>query len=148
MNPEAGGTRVGIVSLWASILGIVLTIIVALLVRSFVNGDDEPYYMMCVLLFVGMEVIGLITGIVGRKSPAGKAGLGISLVCVVLTLLAIPIFMVRPVREASTTGQSQGVVEERALPAPEETEQSQPGVGRQLDPPRVSPLQRQRSRWR
>ena len=96
MNEETNGMKVGIISLWASIGGIVVPILVAFLVRLFVKVNDEPYYMLCILLFIGAELIALITGIIGRKSPAGKAGMGIALVCVVLTALAIPMFIVSP----------------------------------------------------
>lgn len=96
MNDETNGTKMGTISLCASIGGIVVPILVAFLVRLFVKVNDEPYFLLCILLFVGAELIALITGIIGRKSPAGKAGMGISLVCVLLTVLAIPMFMVSP----------------------------------------------------
>ena len=95
MNENADN-KVGAISLWASILGIVVPILIAFLVRLFVKTNDETYYMLCILLFVGAEMIALITGIIGRKSLAGKAGIGISLVCVLLTALAIPMFTARP----------------------------------------------------
>ena len=96
MNENAD-TKVGTISLWASILGIIVPILIAFLVRLFVKTNDELYYMLCILLFAGAELIALITGIIGRKSPAGKAGMGIALVCVLLTVLAIPVFSVRQV---------------------------------------------------
>ncbi len=96
---ENGDARVGTISLWASILGIVVPVLIAFLVRLFVKTNDEPYYMLCFLLFAGAELIALITGIIGRRSAAGKAGMGIAIVCVVLTALAIPIFTVRGVEQ-------------------------------------------------
>jgi len=87
MNEETDGAKIGTISLWASIGGIVIPILIAFLVRLFVKVNVEPYYMICCLLFAGAELIALITGIIGRKSPAGKAGMGIALVCVVLTAL-------------------------------------------------------------
>ena len=93
---ENNNTRIGTISLWASILGIVVPIFIAFLVRIFVDENDEPYYMLCCLLFAGVELVALATGIIGRRSPSGKAGLSISAVCVVVTVLAVLILM--PVR--------------------------------------------------
>lgn len=97
MTEEVNGSKIGAVSLWASILGIIVPILVAFLVRLFVKVNDEPYYILCCLLFVGAELIALVTGIIGRKSPSGKAGMGISLVCIILTALAIPLLTVSKV---------------------------------------------------
>lgn len=115
MNEETDRAKVGTISLWASIGGIVVPILIALLVRLLVKTNDEPYYMLCFLLFAGGELIALITGIIGRKSPAGKAGMGISLVCIVLIALAIPLFSRRPVEHR---------------PAQIESEPSQPEAAR------------------
>ncbi|MGA0447745.1 MAG: hypothetical protein ACO3M2_13165, partial [Pseudohongiellaceae bacterium] len=93
---ETADNKVGAISLWASILGIVVPILIAFLVRLSVKTNDETYYMLCILLFVGAEMIALITGIIGRKTAAGKAGIGTSLVCVLLTALAITMFTSRP----------------------------------------------------
>jgi hypothetical protein len=94
MNDDADN-KIGTISLWASILGIVVPILIAFLVGLFVKVNDEPYYMLCILLFAGAELIALITGIIGRKAVAGKAGLSIALVCVLLTVLAIPFIFVQ-----------------------------------------------------
>jgi len=94
MTEEMNESKVGTVSLWASILGIIIPILVAFLVRLFVKVNDEPYYILCCLLFVGAELIALVTGIIGRKTASGKAGMGISLVCIILTALAIPLLTV------------------------------------------------------
>jgi ABC-type iron transport system FetAB permease component len=87
--------KIGTLSLWASILGIVIPILIAFLVRILVKVNDEQYYMLCILLFAGLELIAFITGFIGRKSPAGKAGMSISLVCTVLVVLALPMFVVQ-----------------------------------------------------
>ena len=111
---ENNNTRIGTISLWASILGIVVPIFIAFLVRIFVDGNDEPYYMLCCLFFAGVELVALVTGIIGRRSPSGKAGLSISAVCVVVTVLAIAFFVFfTPVR----------MVEHAPL---EQTDRSQP----------------------
>ena len=85
-------STIGTISLWASIAGIIVPILVALLVRMFVKGNDEPYYMLCCLLFAGVELVALVAGIIGRRSPSGKAGLSISAVCIVITVLVILAF--------------------------------------------------------
>ena len=86
---ENDTSRIGTISLWVSIIGIVGPVIMALLVRVFVKANHERYYMLCGLLFAGLELVALVTGAIGRRSPAGKAGLRISAVCIVLTVLAV-----------------------------------------------------------
>ncbi len=71
-------TKLGMISLRLSILGVVVPIVVAFLSHTFVEDDLKPYYTLCVILFLGLEFIALVCGIVGRSNPAGKAGLGIS----------------------------------------------------------------------
>ena len=108
MNENAD-TKVGTISLWASIGGIVIPILIAFLVRLFVKVNDEPYYMLCILLFAAAEIIALVTGIIGRKSAAGKAGMGISLACIILTTLAVPCLCIsRPVQVQQQTQQNTG----------------------------------------
>ena len=81
---NTANSTVGMISLWASILGIVVPVLIAFLVRIFVKENDDPYYTLCVLLFAGAELVALITGILGRHTLPGKAGLVISLVCIIL----------------------------------------------------------------
>lgn len=106
---EDADAKVGAISLWASILGIVVPILIAFLVHLFVKTNDGTYYTLCSLLFVGAELIALVTGIIGRKSAAGKGGLGIALVCVLLIALSIPMFVVRPVAVVKQPDQQQPV---------------------------------------
>ncbi|MCX7008289.1 MAG: hypothetical protein NTY53_13755, partial [Kiritimatiellaeota bacterium] len=89
MNEENGRSSVGIISLVCSMLGIVLPIVLGFLAYRFGGQVVWPYFLLCILLFIGLELIALITGIIGRKSPAGKAGMIVSIVCATLTLLAI-----------------------------------------------------------
>ena len=89
MDEETDKATIGTISLWTGMGGIVAPILIAFLVHFCVKLNVAPYYMLCVLLFAGAELIALVTGIIGRKSPAGKAGLGISLVCIALVALAI-----------------------------------------------------------
>lgn len=51
-------------------------------------------YALCILLFVGLEIIAFITGVVGRRSPYGKAGLGASFVLLLLSTFFVPLFPV------------------------------------------------------
>ena len=99
MNEEPVGTRVGVISLWASILGIVGPILIAVLVLFFARANHVPLYQLCLILAAGTELIALINGIIGRKSLAGKAGMGISLVCIVSSALAVFLLSSSPNRE-------------------------------------------------
>ncbi len=96
MNEDLGKSKIGCVSLWTGSLGIVGPILLAFLVHSFAKTNPAPYYLLSILLFMGLELVALITGIIGRKSPCGLAGLIISIVCTTLTvlamLLAVPFF--------------------------------------------------------
>jgi hypothetical protein len=89
---DIDNTRVGTISMWASISGIVVPIIIALLVRVFVRADHGTYHILCVFLFVGCELVAFVTGLIGRRSVSGKAGLSISIICIVLTLLFATVF--------------------------------------------------------
>ncbi len=71
-------TKLGITSLRLSILGVIIPIVVAFLSHIFVEDDLKPYYTLCVILFLGLEFIALVCGIVARSNPAGKAGLTVS----------------------------------------------------------------------
>jgi hypothetical protein len=50
-------------------------------------------YMLCVLLFIALEIAALITGVIGRRSSCGKPGLGISATLLVVTAIAYPFLM-------------------------------------------------------
>ncbi len=90
--------EIGKISLWAAIGGVVGPGALALL---FILLDALTAASMsislCVLLFVGLEVVALVTGIVGWSSPYGKAGLGASIILLAMTTLFVPVF-----RQAST----------------------------------------------
>jgi len=88
MNGDNGRSSVGVTSLVCSILGIILPILLGFLALKF-DGHARLYILLCILLFIGLELIALITGIIGRKSASGKAGMIVSIVCTTLTLLAI-----------------------------------------------------------
>jgi len=106
MNGENGASKIGRISLWAGVLGVIVPVVIALVVRAVAGEGAETYYLFCFLLFAGAELTALVTGIVGRKSPYGKAGLGISCACIVVTALAIPAFTVRRGEPVPTETQS------------------------------------------
>ena len=115
---DSGESRIGTISLWASISGIVVPIIIALLVRLFVRADHGTYHMLCVFLFLGCELVAFVTGIIGRRSASGKAGLSISTICIILTLLFATVFGRLPQR--------------RGRGSSERPEISQPQIERQV----------------
>ena len=106
MNGESGEARIGRISLWAGFLGIIVPVIMALVIQSVVGQGAETYYVFCFLLFAGAELTAFVTGIMGRSSPYGKAGLGIACVCIVLTALAIPALTVSRSESVPTSTQT------------------------------------------
>lgn len=122
MNEDLGKSKIGSVSLWTGILGFVGPILIAFLVHSFAKTNPAPYYLLSFLLFMGLELVALITGIIGRKSPCGLAGMIISIVCTALTvltmLLAVPFFWLT----ARAVAAPRPVLLEpaRTMPAPEQ----------------------------
>ena len=103
MDSETRNTM-GKVSLCAAIAGIVGAVMLALVlvVLESLAGIDMPI-SLCVFLFVGLEIVALVTGIVGWRSPCGKAGLGASIVLLGLITFFMPVSSVRG------PSQSQGV---------------------------------------
>ena len=90
-----GKNNIGKLSLFLAIGGVVLSLALWLLfsiVESVTHFN--PPYMLCVFLFVALEIAALVTGIIGRRSACGKAGLSISATLLVLTAIACPFFMV------------------------------------------------------
>ncbi len=68
-------SRVGTVSLRASIIGIVVPVVLLLFIRPII----------CLLLFGGLQLVAVVSGVIGRRTPAGKAGLVISSICIIVT---------------------------------------------------------------
>ena len=97
-------TRSGIgkLSLILAIGGVVLPIVVVLVLAiiEWLTSFNPPY-ILCVLLFVALEIATLATGIIGRHSTCGKAGLTLSAILLILTAIGYPLIMVIGVR---TTG--------------------------------------------
>lgn len=88
-------SNIGRMSLILAIGGVVLPIFVVLLL-AIVEWltDFDPPYMLCLLLFVALEIAALVTGIIGRRSACGKAGLTISAILLVLTAIGAPFLMI------------------------------------------------------
>lgn len=120
MNEENEKSMIGIVSLWTGILGIVLPILCAFLAHLFAKENSGFYYLLCILLFIGLELVALITGIIGRKSLCGKAGMIIAIVCEVLLalliILALPYFWMS--KRSMTVTHPVVIEDSRTAPAP------------------------------
>lgn len=88
------GHSIGKISLSMAIGGVAQAIGLSLVlaVAESLTQFDPPY-MLCVLLFIAIEIAALVTGIIGRCSPCGKAGLSISAVLLILTAIAYPLVM-------------------------------------------------------
>ena len=84
-------SNIGTMSLVLAIGGTVLSIAVALLlalIESLTNF--MPPYTLCFVLFVALEIAALVTGIIGRRSACGKAGLIISAILLLLSSIVLP----------------------------------------------------------
>ena len=96
--------EVGKISLCAAIGGVVGPAALGLLfvlVESLTEAQTP--ISLCVLLFVGLEVVALVTGIAGRASAYGKAGFGAAIVLLGLTTFFIP------ARSRVVTSQGNGI---------------------------------------
>jgi hypothetical protein len=84
--------ELGKVSLWAALAGVAGAATIALLfILLEALTEAEMPFSLCLLLFVGLEVIALVTGIVGWSCPYGKAGFGASLILLATTTFFIPV---------------------------------------------------------
>jgi len=82
---DSGNSKVGTISLRASIAGIVVPVLVAFLVLIFAKRNPSPYFTLCAVLFAGLELVALVTGAIARREPSGRAGLVISALCIIVT---------------------------------------------------------------
>ncbi len=89
-KPRNSKKSLGVFSMCSAILGIIAGILLWLLFVILERFDIQAPYTICAIVFVGAEVIALITGIVGWRSPYGKAGVGISAVLLLLVVLLMP----------------------------------------------------------
>ena len=104
--PVPKTSRVGLVSLISAIAGCAVASalwILFWLMEEKMNMD--PPYALCTLILIGLEIIALVTGMVGWRSPYGKAGVGTA----VLLLMVVAFLL--PVRFTSTTGVSPEPIE-------------------------------------
>jgi hypothetical protein len=91
-----------------AIAGLALPIVLALplTVVEWLTGT-EITYVVCGLLFLSLETAAVVTGIIGRKSAYGKAGLALSVGLLVLTAFAAPTMgRYKPMREPGGTPQT------------------------------------------
>ncbi len=89
-------SRLGAVSLWTSLAGVIVVVVLALLTALLGSANVRPYYLAGFILFVAAECVALITGSIDRQSPSGRAGLSISSVS--LAIAAVALLFVAPVR--------------------------------------------------
>lgn len=100
------------VSLWAGITGVILPalFLLAAVVLSSRLSVPDGFVPMCILLGVVLELVAIACGIATRRTPAGKAGLIIGSISLVLWLAALSTIHSRrgkaigPQPESSTTG--------------------------------------------
>lgn len=86
-------TQIGRLSLWTSILGVLvpgsLAIIVAIVEDAKGLRDEGTYYGLCAALFLVLQLIALGCGIASRRTPTGRAALTISGLSLTLTLVIV-----------------------------------------------------------
>ena len=89
--PVPRADRVGAVSLITAITGGVTGASLSLLFWFLeASLDMSPPYVLCLFAFVGLELIALITGIAGWRSPYGKAGAVIAILFLFATTWFVP----------------------------------------------------------
>ena len=101
MNKE----KIGLISLWVAIGGLIVSVIPGAVFIILINKevmDDSGLLWLCVAVFFVSQVIALSTGIVGRHTPSGKAGLIISAISIFVAILVI-IFVTPIQRNTSQT---------------------------------------------
>ena len=88
-----GKNVLGKISLCLAIAGIIGTVILGLCFSLFagLTGIMIPISIF-VLLFIGLEITALVTGIIAWCSPYGKAGLGVSVLLLLLMIFFVPVF--------------------------------------------------------
>lgn len=95
MDREKTNT-VGKVSLCAAVGGVVGGVALGLLFTLIESLSGITLSIsLCVLLFVGLELVALAAGIMGWRSPYGKAGAGASVLLLGLILFFVPVSSTR-----------------------------------------------------
>jgi hypothetical protein len=85
--------RQGRISLWTSILGLVLPVLLAMgftvLLGQNILREPGTYYGLCLLLGGVLELAALGCGLGARRTGAGKTGLFLSLASLLLLVLVM-----------------------------------------------------------
>jgi hypothetical protein len=89
----ADDERLGRISLWTSIVGLVLPVLLAMvfavLLERNILREPGTYYGLCLLLGGVLELAALGCGLWGRRTAAGKTGLFISLASLLLLVMVL-----------------------------------------------------------
>jgi hypothetical protein len=108
----ADDERLGRISLWTSIVGLLLPVVLmmvfAVLLERNILHEWGKFHGLCLLLGGVLELAALGCGLGARRTAAGKGGLLIAVVSVVLlmlvTAIAVPRVQMAPVQEQVETG--------------------------------------------
>jgi len=89
----ADDERLGRISLWTSLVGLVLPVLLAMvfavLLERNILREAGTYYGLCLLLGGVVELAALGCGLGARRTAAGKTGLFISLASLLLVVLVM-----------------------------------------------------------
>jgi hypothetical protein len=78
----------GPAALWTAVLGLILPGVGSIGVTMTAAPGHQPQgYVLCVLLFVLLEAVALVCGVLGRHTTTGKTGLGIAATALGLALV-------------------------------------------------------------
>ena len=103
----ADDERLGGISLWTCLVGLVLPVLLAMvfavLLERNILREAGTYYGLCLLLGGVLELAALGCGLGGRRTAAGKTGLFISIASLLLLVLVLgfvtPIVRIAPVQQ-------------------------------------------------
>ena len=91
MDDKNNTKIVALVSLCSAIGGIIIPLILYLIMMVFeMTTKSNMPYMLCFLLFAGLEIVALITGYFSRNVIFGKVGFYISIALIAVSLFFIP----------------------------------------------------------
>jgi len=87
---QNGRSKIGVLSLCLAIGGIIIPLALSLVMAIFgwLLGTTV-FFLLCVALFLGLEIVAFVTGIIGWRSACGKAGLIISAILLILSMLVL-----------------------------------------------------------
>lgn len=86
----SGSCPIGKVSLAVAIAGLAVPLAAAVAIAAFLPQEEQDgiHYALCGLFILGMEFVAIVTGVLGRSDPCGKAGLITGSVCAALLLVS------------------------------------------------------------